>query len=94
MAKQLTSIERAQIVVLLEQEIHPVEVAKIFGVHRTSIDRTKLKHEKFKTFNHFGCNGRPKKLSTDLLKDIDKEIQKIQKIHYAKLRKRSKKQKD
>ena len=51
MVKQLKDVQRAQILALIEEGFHPAEVAEKFGVHRTSVDRTVEKYQKFGIFS-------------------------------------------
>jgi transposase len=80
MAKQLDSYKRAQIIGHLEQGMSPEEVSSIFDVHRSTVIRTRQKYAEFKSFEHKGSNGRPKKLTNEVVTVVEDEIKKILKI--------------
>ena len=87
MVKQLNSNERAQIVALLDEGISPKTIARKFQVAKSTISRVKSKYKEYKTFDHLGGNGRPLKLTSDVvnlikienLKNNKKSLRKISK---------------
>jgi transposase len=74
MVKQLTSEQRSQIVILLEQGMSPGEVAEKFDVNRSTVVRVRQKFLKHSTYDHLCGNGRPKKLTPEVLSEILIEI--------------------
>lgn len=73
MAFQLTNEQRAQIVILLDQETSVKEVARKFSINRSTVVRVRQKYLNHSTFEHLRGNGRPRKLNPDLLLEISKE---------------------
>ena len=73
MWKQLTSIQRAQIIVLLEEGKSPKEIAIKFKIDRSTVVRTLQKYNSKKSFEHSKGNGRPKVLDSFLLAKIVEE---------------------
>ena len=86
MVKQLNSNERSQIVALLDEGISPT-IARKFQVAKSTISRVKSKYKEYETFDHLGGNGRPLKLTSDVvnlikienLKNNKKSLRKISK---------------
>lgn len=76
MSQQLSSEQHAQIIILLDQDKSPSQVAEIFNIHRPSVIRVRQKFHKHNTYDHLGGNGRPKKLTCLVLSSISKEIKK------------------
>ena len=74
--------------ILLEQDWSIKEVANRFGVHSSTILRTREKYNKNGTYDRISCSGRPSVLSSDLINFIKAEnlrnsrtsLRKIQKI--------------
>ena len=87
MVKQLNSNERAQIVALLDEGISPKTITRKFQVAKSTISRVKSKYKEYEIFDHLGGNGRPLKLTSDVvnlikienLKNNKKSLRKISK---------------
>lgn len=71
---QLSSEQRAQIVVLHEAGMSYREIANKFKVSISTVHRTLKKVKETGKYKHFGMNGRPSKLDDSLSKAILKEI--------------------